>query len=149
MSILNKKDIKCLLSDRLLFGSRASSFGERLVEGFKFLEVVKESQSDFNKNLFWYKYQDVFPHIAILRFAHFYDDGFIYDLQNHYFSVYKVSVVSQPLLSGNEIMRILNIKPSKQVGEIKERLMMGQLEGKIKTKEDAVKFIKNIKNIIL
>jgi len=39
-------------------------------------------------------------------------------------------------------MEILNLKPSKLVGEIKDKLLEYQLEGKIKTKEEAIEFIK-------
>jgi len=63
-------------------------------------------------------------------------------LQNFYTEFYLKNVVKEPLLSGKEIMRILNIPPSKIVGTIKEALLEKQLEGKIKTKEEAIDFIK-------
>lgn len=144
VAILNKRNIKDLLSEKLLFGNKACRFGVRIVEGFEFLKDIRNSQSEFNKNLFWYRYEDIFAHISVLWLAYFSDTGLLEDLQNHYFSVYKTSIVTQPLLSGTEIIKILNLKPSKQVGEIKERLMMAQLEGKIRTKEEAIDFIKNI-----
>jgi len=46
-----------------------------------------------------------------------------------------------PLLDGDEIMKILKIKPSGQVGEVIEKLREEQLSGKIKTKKQAQKFI--------
>ena len=47
------------------------------------------------------------------------------------------------LLDGNEIMQILNIKPSPLLGEIVNALKEAQLNGDIITKEDAVKFVIN------
>lgn len=45
------------------------------------------------------------------------------------------------LLNGNEVMRILNIKPSKQLGEIMNALHEAQLSGDVITKEQALEFI--------
>ena len=47
------------------------------------------------------------------------------------------------LLDGREIMEILNIKPSKIIGEIIEELKELQLTGEIKTKDEAISYIKN------
>lgn len=145
MSILDRKNAGYVMSDRLCFGNKASGFGVRVLEGLDFLSLLKDHQTFLNKNLFWYKYEDIFPHVAALWLTGFYDADFLVDLQKHYFSVYKKEIVTQPLLSGSEIMRILNIKPSRQVGEIKERLILAQLEGIVKTKEEAEKLVKNIK----
>lgn len=49
------------------------------------------------------------------------------------------------LLDGNDVMKILNIKPSKQLGQIMNALHEAQLSGDVTTKEKAVEFIKNIK----
>lgn len=46
------------------------------------------------------------------------------------------------LLNGNEVMQILNIKPSKKLGEILENLHEAQLSGDIATREQAVEFVK-------
>ena len=46
------------------------------------------------------------------------------------------------LLDGNDIMQILNLKPSPKLGEILNALHESQLNGDITTKEDAIEFIK-------
>jgi len=46
------------------------------------------------------------------------------------------------LLDGNEIMRILNLKPSKKVGEIKDEIRDLQLAGKLKSEEEAIVWLK-------
>lgn len=45
------------------------------------------------------------------------------------------------LLSGEEIMEILNIKPSKELGNIIKNLQEAQLSGDITTKDEAIAFI--------
>lgn len=49
------------------------------------------------------------------------------------------------LLSGDEIMEILKIKPSKKLGEIIKSLQEAQLAGEIITKDEALEFIKSDK----
>ncbi len=46
------------------------------------------------------------------------------------------------LLSGEEIMKMLDLKPSKELGNIIKLLKEAQLSGEVTTKEEAVKFIK-------
>ena len=65
-------------------------------------------------------------------------------MQEYYFNIYTREIVEEPLLSGKEIMKILDLKPSPKVGKIKEMLLMAQIEGIVKTKHQAVQFIKSI-----
>lgn len=46
------------------------------------------------------------------------------------------------LISGEEVMKIKNLKPSKELGEIIEALKEAQFNGEITTKEQAVEFVK-------
>lgn len=48
------------------------------------------------------------------------------------------------LLNGNEVMKILKIRPSKRLGEIMDALHEAQLSGEVTTKEQAVEFVKNL-----
>ena len=46
------------------------------------------------------------------------------------------------LLSGNEVMEILNIQPSPKLGEILNALHDAQINGDVTTKEEALNFIR-------
>lgn len=48
------------------------------------------------------------------------------------------------LLSGNDVMKILNIKPSRRLGEIMEALHEAQISGDVITREHAVDFVKKL-----
>jgi len=62
-------------------------------------------------------------------------------LLNYYLEV-KESLKPLPkLISGEEIMELLNIKPSKALGNIIKSLKDAQLSGEITTKEDAIAFL--------
>lgn len=49
------------------------------------------------------------------------------------------------LLDGNDVMKILNIKPSPKLGEIMNAIHDAQISGDILTKEHAIKFVKSFK----
>lgn len=51
----------------------------------------------------------------------------------------------EKLLSGNEIMELLNINEGKELGRIIKDLHEAQLSGDVISKEDAISFIKNVK----
>ena len=67
------------------------------------------------------------------------------NLSNFYNEIKNQLDEPKMLLNGNEIMEILNIKPSKKIGEILDELKELQLSGEIKTKDGAIKFIKKQK----
>lgn len=48
------------------------------------------------------------------------------------------------LVSGDEIMNLFNLKPSKELGNIIKSIQEAQLSGEVTTKEDAINFIKSI-----
>lgn len=50
------------------------------------------------------------------------------------------------LLDGNEIMQILNLKPSKKLGKILNALHEKQLNGEISDKNQAISFVKSLKS---
>ena len=51
------------------------------------------------------------------------------------------------LLNGNEVMEILKIKPSAELGQIMEALHEAQISGEVVTKEHAIEFVKNYNRI--
>lgn len=63
-------------------------------------------------------------------------------LSRYFESLEKIQPLPK-LIDGNEIMQILNIKPSPLLGKIISELKTAQEDGEITTKEDAIKYIKN------
>lgn len=66
-------------------------------------------------------------------------------LLNFYLTVKDTLKPLPKLLSGEEIMELLNIKPSKELGEIIKSLKEAQVSGDISTKKEAIKFIHKFK----
>lgn len=65
-------------------------------------------------------------------------------LLNFYLSVKDTLEPLPILLDGNDVMKLLNIKPSKRLGEIMNALHEAQLSGDVTTKEQAIDFVTSI-----
>ena len=61
----------------------------------------------------------------------------------YYFDTYNPRPL-QPLLEGNEVMRILGLPPGKEVGNVLDALKSAEIAGKVRSREEALEFIKNI-----
>lgn len=68
-------------------------------------------------------------------------------LLNYYLKIKQTLKPLPKLLSGNEIMNLTGLTPSKKLGEIIELLHQAQLDGKILSKSDAIDFVKKKKII--
>lgn len=70
-------------------------------------------------------------------------------LENFYLKSLETIAPLPKLLDGNEVMEILQIPPSRRLGEIMKSLHEAQISGDIVTKEDAIKFITNLSNSVI
>lgn len=70
------------------------------------------------------------------------------DLQEFYIKIKPTLKPIPKLLEGGEIMAILNIKPSKELGNIIKELHQAQLDGIVNTKEEAIQFITKLKHTL-
>ncbi|HIP42323.1 MAG TPA: HD domain-containing protein, partial [Aquifex aeolicus] len=142
---------------RLKWGEEATEFISKLVrhhlrpfylrEAFKKGQLKRKGMANF-----WKDCEDIAPHLFLLSIADALASG-----DNEEDVKALIETISElegfrenelnkeflkPILSGNEIMEILKIKPGKMVGILKKSLEEAQLEGKVKTKEEAIEFVK-------
>jgi len=145
------------IGKRLRWGQEATDFVEKLVRyhlrPFYLRESLKKGTLG-RKGMakFWKECGEVAPHLFLLSFADALASGDKKeDLETLRETVrrlveFKKEVLEEeeikPLLNGREIMELLGIKPGKLVGELKRHLEEAQLEGLVKTKEEAIEFIK-------
>ena len=61
-------------------------------------------------------------------------------LMTYYFQKFSQNTIL-PLINGNDIMRILDLKPGKKVGKLLEMIKTAEREGTISTKEEALQLI--------
>jgi len=57
----------------------------------------------------------------------------------------KIAKEPKKLIDGDEVMKLLNIKPGPKLGEIMEELHEKQLGGEITNKRTAIKWINSLK----
>ena len=147
------------ISTDLVLGKKATDFIYKILinQGSIFELYNLKMTNNLPKeeiNFFWYKNKDIAIYLFILSLSYAEIKlkrtdtenlkGFIKYLQSYYFEVYKREIIEELLLRGNEIMEILNIKPSKKIGILKDKLQEAQIKGSVKTKDEAIKFIQNI-----
>ncbi|MCM1338410.1 MAG: HD domain-containing protein [Muribaculaceae bacterium] len=66
------------------------------------------------------------------------------ELLDYYLSAWETLKPLPKLLDGNEVMSILNIEPSKRLGQVLEALKEAQISGDILSKDDAINFVKQL-----
>jgi putative nucleotidyltransferase with HDIG domain len=64
------------------------------------------------------------------------------ELLNDYYKSLEKAVELPKIIDGNDVMKILNIKPSEKVGKILNEIRELQTEGELKTSEEAINWIK-------
>ncbi len=69
------------------------------------------------------------------------------NLKKYYLDIKDIVKSPKSMLDGNEIMEILNLKPCKKIGEIMEKLVLAQISGEIRTKDEAREFVKGYEKI--
>ncbi len=108
---------------------------------------------------FWRECGDIAPHLFLLSVADALASGdsegelkalleTISELESFSRNELKETRV-EVLLNGHEIMALLNISQGKIVGEIKRRLESAQIEGTVRTREEAVEFVRRAYRDIL
>ncbi|SNZ12276.1 HD domain-containing protein [Hydrogenobacter hydrogenophilus] len=143
---------------RLKWSDTATEFVSKLVEEhlrpFYLRESLKRGQlTDRGKAKFWKECEEISAHL----FLHAIADAIaskdteedmqdliktIKELETYRKEKYE-KIPIKSLLTGREIMEIFRLPEGPKIGEIKRALEQAQLNGIVKTKEDAIKFVKN------
>ncbi|NHZ72237.1 MAG: HDIG domain-containing protein, partial [Aquificales bacterium] len=62
------------------------------------------------------------------------------ELFRHYFEQYEKTVAPEPLINGRDLMQILNLSPSPEIGRILRLVQEAQAAGEISTRQQALEF---------
>ena len=147
------------IGKRLRWGEEATKFVSRLVRYHLRPFYLRESflKGELRRKgmaRFWKECGDVAPHLFLLSIADAYASGdseeevkalleTISELES-----FKRNELTEerikPLLTGHDIMALLGIPQGRTVGEIKRKLEEAQMEGTVRTREEAVEFIKRV-----
>lgn len=144
---------------RLRWGEEATKFVAKLVrhhlrpfylrESFLKGELRRKGMANF-----WRECGDVAPHLFLLSIADAHATGdseeemkALLETVSELESFRRNELTQErvrPLLTGDEIMEILNLPQGRTVGEIKRRLEEAQMEGTVRERDEAVEFIKEV-----
>jgi tRNA nucleotidyltransferase (CCA-adding enzyme) len=83
---------------------------------------------------------DIFPVLAILALASEGDRKQILSLVRRYYNPNDPVAHPQPLVTGRDLLEYLKIKPGPKIGKLLTEIQIAHIEGKIITKEEALKF---------
>jgi len=146
------------IGKRLRWGEEATKFVAKLVryhlrpfylrEAFTKGELKRKGMAKF-----WRECGDIAPHLFLLSIADARASGdsrkgiedlltTVRELEN--FRKSEPEKSPKALLNGYEIMELLRIPPGREVGRIKRELEEAQMEGKVRTREEAVEFVKKL-----
>lgn len=87
---------------------------------------------------------DVLPILAVLAISTGIDRRFIDPLIKRYLDPQDLVAHPQPLITGNDLIEVLKIKPSRQIGLLLTEIQLAFIEGKISTEAEALELAKVI-----
>jgi tRNA nucleotidyltransferase (CCA-adding enzyme) len=91
---------------------------------------------------FFLNVKDVFPILAILAVATEANWQITSSLCDRYINHQDPVAHPQILVSGNDLMEALNLKPSPKIGELLTEIQIAHIEGKISNAEDAIAWVR-------
>ncbi|MDJ0509750.1 MAG: CCA tRNA nucleotidyltransferase [Crocosphaera sp.] len=81
-----------------------------------------------------------FPILALFALAKSINNELIFTLLNYYLDPKNLVAHPSPLVTGHDLIKHLNIKPSPQLGQLLTEITIAHIEGKICSKEQAFEF---------
>lgn len=104
------------------------------------LQHATQPMSLKEQYFFFLEVGDAFPVIALLAAAVGTDKESFAPLLERYFDPTDQVAHPQPLVTGNDLINALNLSPSPKVGKLLTEIQIAFIEGRISTKEEALKF---------
>ncbi|WP_254174552.1 CCA tRNA nucleotidyltransferase [Planktothrix pseudagardhii] len=116
-----------------------------ILKGLSQLKLLKTRELSLREQYFLFQNLGLlFSALIVSAIA----DGFslesISPLMNRYLNPNDPVAHPQLLLTGNELMEALNLRPSPKIGELLLEIQLGQIEGKITTIEEAIAFAQQL-----
>ena len=109
------------------------------------LLIHKSSQMSIKEQFFFFKNVDrVFPALVVSAVAARMPVEAIATLIKRYLNPDDQVAHPKALISGNELMRGLNLPPGQQIGQLLGKIQLAQAEGKISNQEEALDFARKL-----
>ncbi len=110
-------------------------------------KIINQQEMSLRQQYFLFlDLKDVFPVFALLASVLVGNLTTIASLLHRYFNPADPVAHPKPLITGNDLIRELDIKPSPKIGKLLTEIAIAHIEGKIKTVSQAYLLAKNILN---
>jgi len=112
----------------------------------KNLPLLLDYDSNFSlrdQYFFFLNVQDVFPLLVINLMLYNPHEKILETLIDRYFNPEDLVAHPQPIITGNDLINNLNLKPSPVIKKILTEVQIAYIEKKIKTKDEALNFAKS------
>ncbi|MDJ0662825.1 MAG: CCA tRNA nucleotidyltransferase [Crocosphaera sp.] len=114
-----------------------------VINVLKSLNALETKYNNLNLRelyFFFLELGDYFPIFALVSLAKNINNDLILNLIYHYLDPQSKLAHPIPLITGHDLINQLNIKPSPQLGQLLTEVIIAQVEGKVSTKQEALKF---------
>ena len=113
-----------------------------IVQGWAELQQTPPSQMSLRQQYFLFQeVGTLFPALAVLAVASGVLVASLSPLIARYLNPDDPVAHPQVLVTGNELMKILNLSPSPKIGQLLMKIQLAQVEGQILTREQALKWV--------
>lgn len=118
-----------------------------ITKTLKFLPLLQKDQGNMSlKELYFFflKVVEVFPVLVLLTLAKQIDFQTIFPLIDRYLDPKDQVVYPCPLVTGHDLIKQLNLKPSPKIGKLLTEIQLARIEGKISTVEEALELARRV-----
>ncbi len=150
--VINKSKLTCLVSNNPEIAKRelsnlkySNQEIKTVINVLHYLPWLKNQQELSLRDLYFLflGLGDNFPIFALVALAKNVDHKLIFHLINRYLDPHDKVAHPTSLITGHDLINHLNIKPSPQLGELLTEVSIAYVEGKISTKQEALKFARH------
>jgi len=116
-----------------------------ILKGLSQLNLLKTRELSLREQYFLFQNLGLlFPALIVSAIADGFSLNSLTPLINRYLNPNDPVAHPQPLLTGNELMEALNLRPSPKIGELLLEIQLGKIEGKVTTIEDAIAYAQQL-----
>lgn len=116
-----------------------------ILKGLSQLNLLKNQELSLREQYFIFQSLGLlFPALIVSAMANGFSLESLLPLINRYLNPTDPVAHPQPLLTGNELMEALNLRPSPKIGELLLEIQLGQIEGKVTTIKEAIAYAKQL-----
>ena len=114
------------------------------IKSLAYLATLTDLMSLREQYFFFLEVKKIFPIIAVKAIAQGMDKSMIIPLVERYLNLDDPVAYPKPLVTGNDLIRELHLKPSPIIGKMLTEINIAHIESKINSFDEAIEFVRKI-----